>query len=344
MASLPFVSEYLETLPFSARVLTVIGFFAAARPLYHLIKVLLDCYVYPGIPLSRFGPNKKDPSQASWALITGATDGIGKEFALQLASKGFNIVIASRTQSKLDQVKADIVTKGVAVKTVAIDFNKATEDDYARLGAAINDVPLSILVNNVGLSHNMPVAFADTSIEELESIAEVNVRATLRVTRLAVPILKANPRGLILNLGSFAGSVPTPLLTTYAGTKSFLIGFNRALNEELKRVGITSLLLNTYFVQTSMSKIRKSSWSVPTPSQYVSQVLSKLGRPGSAYQEDRKGREMTIWPQHALTEWAVREFVGLGRATKMSYKSQAVIRSKAIKRQQKIESEGKKGN
>lgn len=190
----------------------------------------------------------------------------------------------------------------------------------------------------------MPVAFADTSIEEMEAIAEVNVRATLRVTRIAVPVLKTNKPGLILNLGSFAGSVPTPLLATYAGTKSFLIGFNRALNEELKRVGVTSILLNTYFVQTSMSKIRKSSWSVPTPAQYVGQVLKRLGRAGSAYQEDRTGREMTIWPQHALTEWAVREFVGLGRATKMSYKSQAVIRSKAIKRQQKEQGsvEGKK--
>lgn len=263
---------------------------------------------------------------------------------MQLARKGFNVLLASRTQSKLDDVKAQVIAQGVQAQTVAIDFNKASEADYARLASAVNAVPLSILVNNVGLSHNMPVAFADTSIEEMEAIAEVNVRATLRVTRIAVPVLKTNKPGLILNLGSFAGSVPTPLLATYAGTKSFLIGFNRALNEELKRVGVTSILLNTYFVQTSMSKIRKSSWSVPTPAQYVGQVLKRLGRAGSAYQEDRTGREMTIWPQHALTEWAVREFVGLGRATKMSYKSQAVIRSKAIKRQQKEQGsvEGKK--
>lgn len=332
-----------DQLPLPARVLTIVGFFTAARPFYNLLKTLLDCYVYPAtVRLSTYGPNKAEPAKASWALITGATDGIGKEFALQLAGKGFNIVLASRTQSKLDEVKAQVVTQGVNAKTVAIDFNKASDADYARLEAAVKEVPLAILVNNVGLSHEMPVAFADTSIEEMEAIAEVNVRATLRVTRLAVPLLKANKRGLILNLGSFAGSVPTPLLATYAGTKSFLIGFNRALNEELKRIGVTSLLLNTYFVQTSMSKIRKSSWSVPTPAQYVGQVLKKLGRPGSAYQEDRRGREMTIWPQHALTEWAVREFIGLGRATGMSYKSQLAIRSKALKRQQKIGSGEKK--
>lgn len=205
------------------------------------------------------------------------------------------------------------------MKTVAIDFSQATDDDYDRLEKDISGLKVSILVNNVGMSHDKPVLFAQTPVAELESIAEINVRATLRVTRLAVPVLTANKRSLILNLGSFAGSIPTPLLATYAGTKSFLIGWNRALNEELRRAGCTSLVLNTYFVSTAMSKIRKSSWSVPTPKQYVAQVLAKLGRPGSAYQEDRKGREMTIWPQHAITEWAVREIVGLGRATSWSY-------------------------
>lgn len=126
------------------------------------------------------------------------------------------------------------------------------------------------------------------------------------------------------------------MLSTYAGTKAFLIGFNRALSYEVASKGVTSLLLNTYFVSTAMSKIRRSSWSVPTPKQYVAQTLAKLGRPGSCYQEDRRGREMTVWPQHALTEWAVREFVGLGRASGMSLKSQKVIRAKAIKREERL--------
>lgn len=174
------------------------------------------------------------------------------------------------------------------------------------------------------MSHSIPVLFSQTDVQEIEAITQINVRATLRVSRIAVPLLMKNAsskgkKSLILNLGSFAGSVPTPLLATYAGSKSFLIGWNRALNEELNRVGVTSLLLNTFLISTAMSKIRKSSWSVPTPKQYVAQVLAKIGRNGSAYQEDRRGREMTIWPQHALVEWAVRELMGIGRATAYSY-------------------------
>lgn len=325
-------------MPLPARILSVVGLFTIVAPFYRLLRVLLDVYVLPGIPLSTFQPNSSHRDQATWALITGATDGIGKEFALQLAKKGFNVVLASRTQSKLDSVKQEVTAAapGAQVKTVAIDFSKAEDADYARLEKEVQSVPLAILVNNVGMSHNKPVLFAQSPVDELEAITEINVRATLRVTRLAVPHLQRNKRSLILHLGSFAGSIPTPLLATYTGTKAFLIGWNRALNEELRRDGVTSLLLNTYFVSTAMSKIRKSSWSVPTPKQYVSQVLRKLGRPGSCYQEDRRGREMTVWPQHALTEWAVRELVGLGRATKMSYSAQLDIRKRAIRREERM--------
>lgn len=320
------------------------GLFALLRPFFRLASILLDCYIIPGIPLTTFGANPCDRSKATWALVTGATDGIGKEFAFQLAKKGFNVVLASRTQSKLDTVRQEIVaaSSGTNIKTIAIDFSQATDEDYARLEAELDTIPLGVLVNNVGLSHDKPVLFAETDVKELEAIAAINVRATLRVTRLALSKLERQQRSLILHLGSFAGSIPTPLLATYAGSKAFLIGFNRALSEEVGRKGVTSLLLNTYFVSTAMSKIRKSSWSVPTPAQYVAQVLTHLGRPGSSYQEDRRGREMTVWPQHALTEWVVREFVGLGRATKMSYGAQQSIRKRALKREQRFQNS--KGN
>lgn len=107
-------------------------------------------------------------------------------------------------------------------------------------------------------------------------------------------------------MGSFAGQVPTPLLATYSGTKSFLISFSQTLGEELRRSKIDVQCLNTYFVVSNMSKIRRSSSMIPTPRQYVQQVLSKIGRNGGAI---GRAYTMTIWPMHALVDWAIQTFV-----------------------------------
>lgn len=110
-----------------------------------------------------------------------------------------------------------------------------------------------------------------------------------------------------MNVGSFAGQFPTPLLSTYSGTKSFLIAFSQALGEELRRSKIDVQCLNTYFVVSNMSKIRKSSSIIPTPRQYVQKVLSKIGRSGGAVS---RPYTMTIWPMHAIIDWALQAFVG----------------------------------
>lgn len=109
-------------------------------------------------------------------------------------------------------------------------------------------------------------------------------------------------RGLILNLGSFSGQFPVPLLTTYAGTKTFLIGYSQALGEELRRSKVVVQNLNTYFVVSNLSGIRRSSFVIPTAKQYVGSVLGKIGRQGGAV-----GRpyNMTPYPAHALIDWLV---------------------------------------
>lgn len=125
------------------------------------------------------------------------------------------------------------------------------------------------------------------------------------------PVFDQSPfsrkRGLILNVGSFAGQFPTPLLTTYSGTKSFLIAFSQALGEELRRSKIDVQCLNTYFVVSNMSKIRKSTSSIPLPRPYVQRVLSKIGRSGGAI---NRPYTMTVWPMHAIIDWAVQTFIG----------------------------------
>lgn len=314
--------------------LALIGALTTGTFVLRLVQLFADVYVLPGKPVSKFGANKKDYHKASWAVVTGATDGIGREFAIQLAKKGFNILLVSRSPEKLGSVAAEIeaASPGVRTKTQAIDFGLGDERQYEGLEHTVKDLNIGVLVNNVGKSHNMPVTFAETTEEEMEDIIEINVVSVLRVSRMIVPGMVSRKRGLILNLGSFAGQVTTPMLATYAGSKSFLSGWSQALGEELSHSGVEVSLLNTYFVVSNLSKIRKSSAMIPTPKQYVAQVLKTIGRNGGAV-----GRPYTAtpWPMHALVDWATTFVLPRGWLLRYTYGQQVATRKRAIRKAEK---------
>ncbi|KAK5806155.1 hypothetical protein VI817_000413 [Penicillium citrinum] len=228
--------------------------------------------------LRSFGP------PGSWAVVTGASDGLGKEFALQLAKAKFNIVLVSRTESKLVTLSEEITKQypNVQTKILAMDFSRNSDADYTALSALVSDLDVSILVNNVGLSHSIPVPFAQTPASEMADIITINCTGTLRVTQLVVPGMVQRRRGLILTMGSFGGLLPTPLLATYSGSKAFLQQWSTALGGELASYGIEVELVQAYLITSAMSKIRRASASIPTPRAFVRSVLSKIGRSGGS--------------------------------------------------------------
>ncbi|KAJ5993942.1 hypothetical protein N7451_009666 [Penicillium sp. IBT 35674x] len=189
-----------------ALLLLATGGLAIACKVWTFVRVLLSLFVLPGKPLRSFGP------PGSWAVVTGASDGLGKEFALQLARAKFNIVLVSRTESKLIALGEEITKQFPAVqtKTLAMDFSKNADEDYAALSKLVSDLDVSILVNNVGQSHSIPVPFAQTPASEMADIITINCTGTLRVTQLVVPGMIQRHRGLVLTMGSFGGLLPTP--------------------------------------------------------------------------------------------------------------------------------------
>jgi 17beta-estradiol 17-dehydrogenase / very-long-chain 3-oxoacyl-CoA reductase len=243
-------------------------------------------------------------------LITGASDGIGKEFALSLAAKGYNLILVSRTSSKLESLSADITSKygpKISIKTLAMDFSQNQDSDYAALKKLIEGLDISILINNVGLSHSIPVPFVETPHKEMVDIIMINCMATLRVTQLVTPGMISRKRGLIMTMASFGGAFPTPLLATYSGSKAFLQQWSTALGSELEPLGVRVQCIQSHLITTAMSKIRKSSALVPNPKQFVRAVLSKIGRSGGA-----QGIAFTSSPywSHGLMHWFLSRFVG----------------------------------
>ncbi|KAF2731644.1 NAD(P)-binding protein [Polyplosphaeria fusca] len=294
-------SPFKQALVFA---LVLAGAVTIVRPVWSFFTVLLSLFVLPGKSLTDFGP------KGSWALITGASDGIGKEFALALAAKGYSLVLVSRTESKLVSLAAEIASQHngkVSTKTLAMDFASNLDADYSTLKKLIEGLDISILVNNVGLSHSIPVPFVETEQKEMTDIIMINCLATLRVTQLIAPGMISRKRGLILTMASFGGAFPTPLLATYSGSKAFLQQWSTALGSELEKHGVTVECVQSHLITTSMSKIKKSSALVPNPKQFVRAVLGKLGQPGGA-----QGIAYTSSPywSHGLMHWFLSYFVG----------------------------------
>ncbi|KAI0259165.1 3-ketoacyl-CoA reductase [Gloeopeniophorella convolvens] len=296
------VKAQLDAYPCVALGLQLLGALSVATGLFNAFSFSLGTFVLPGISLKKFGAKK-----GAWAVVTGASDGIGREFAVQLAKAGFNVLLAARNQAKLDAVVDEIAKagSGVQAKTFIIDFAAADEARWDALLEELKPIEAGVLVNNVGVSNELPADFVDTPTEELTSIVNVNIAATLRVTSLVAPAMASRKRGLILNIGSFAGAVPTPMLSVYSGSKAFLRTWSGALAAELAPKGVVVEHVNTYFVISAMSKIRKASTLIPTPKAYVRTVLAKLA-PGNStpyWSHALLAKGMDILPAKAILNY-----------------------------------------
>ncbi|KAF9460745.1 3-ketoacyl-CoA reductase [Collybia nuda] len=287
--------------PYILLFLLALGSYSVARVIFQSLHVFLETFVLPGISLQRFGA-----STGAWAVVTGASDGIGKEFAFQLARARFNILLVARNQALLDATASEIekIYPGVLTATHSIDFAKNNGNAYESLAKELTGKDIGILVNNVGKSHLMPAYLVDTPEDEITDIVAINVNATLRVTHAVLPGMIQRKRGLILNIGSFAGAIPSPMLATYSGTKAFLATFTSALAEEVKSHHIIVEHVNTYFVVSKLSKIRKSSALIPQPAPYVRSVLSKIGRACGAGYSGRPATSTPYW-SHALLDYGI---------------------------------------
>jgi len=188
-----------------------------------------------------------------------------------------------------------------------MDYAANRDADFDALKQLIADLDVSILINNVGLSHDIPVPFLHTDPKEMRDIITINCLGTLRTTAIVAPKLVANRRGLILTMASFGGVFPTPLLATYSGSKAFLQQWGTALGAELAPHNVTVQVVQSHLVTSAMSKIRRSSAMVPTPKAFVRACLGRVGRSGGSQGIAYTG---TPWWAHGFMQWGIVTFAG----------------------------------
>nr|XP_033325770.1 inactive hydroxysteroid dehydrogenase-like protein 1 [Megalopta genalis]XP_033325771.1 inactive hydroxysteroid dehydrogenase-like protein 1 [Megalopta genalis]XP_033325772.1 inactive hydroxysteroid dehydrogenase-like protein 1 [Megalopta genalis]XP_033325773.1 inactive hydroxysteroid dehydrogenase-like protein 1 [Megalopta genalis]XP_033325774.1 inactive hydroxysteroid dehydrogenase-like protein 1 [Megalopta genalis] len=218
-----------------------------------------------------------------WAVVTGSTDGIGKAYAKELAARGVNLVLISRSLEKLEKTKDEILRErsGIEVKIIVADFSKGREI-YQKLKEQLEDVPVGILVNNVGMMYSYPMYLGEVPEDELWDIISLNVGATTLMTRLLIGKMQKRGKGAIVNISSGSELQPMPLMTVYAATKLYIRSFSEAIRSEYSRFGLTVQHLTPFFVNTKMNaysnKLQVTSILVPNATTYAKNAINTLGK------------------------------------------------------------------
>jgi short-subunit dehydrogenase len=174
--------------------------------------------------------------RGKWALVTGASSGIGVALARELAKQGANLILTARRRERLETLAAEVGAKGIATRIVVADLNDtaAPQQIYdATEGAGLT---VDILINNAGLGQYGP--FYSSRFEQDVSQVRVNCEAVMRVSRLFVERMIERRRGWILITSSVASFQPLPYLSIYAATKAFDRLFALGLAEEVAGFGV----------------------------------------------------------------------------------------------------------
>lgn len=183
------------------------------------------------------------------ALVTGASAGIGREFAKQLAASCERMILVGRRQKRLQQLADELTDQGVSSQLLAVDLESDTGLNEVTQAIAAAE-PLDYLVNNAGFT--IIGAFDSLPLEKQLSMVQVHIKATMALVHAALPAMKSANRGSIINVSSMCTFTPYVDVAVYGGTKAFLHNFSGALCEELKDTGITVQCLVPGFTHTEL--------------------------------------------------------------------------------------------
>jgi short-subunit dehydrogenase len=197
-------------------------------------------------------PETGEKTRAGLALITGASSGIGAEFARQLARKGYSLVLVARRQDRLEERAADHAARyGIDADVIAADL--ATPEGVAAVAKRLAEGDVDMLVNSAGFG--TLGEFAGLPQErEMEEI-DVNVKALVALTHAALGPMVERGSGTIINLGSVGSFTPCPYMSTYTATKAFVLFFSESVHEEVRGKGVTVTCLCPGFVKSGFQQV-----------------------------------------------------------------------------------------
>jgi len=271
--------EIMTFISFCGSVATIVGTIALTKLAYDATFVLWLHFLRPS-QLHKY----RDANLSSWALVTGASDGIGLELARELLAQGFNVLVHGRNKTKLEGVKKSLLEQHPTRSVEIIVADAADPNtDYNAIVNKANSVsgPLTVLINCVGGITTNPIYLPldHLSGAAIDTNIAINARFPTRLTSALLPTLKANSPSLIINAGSYAGIFGLPYIATYTSTKAYIHTFTRALRAELECDGFYDVeVLGSLIGDTASSRneAANNGLKVSAPS-CAKGMLAKVG-------------------------------------------------------------------
>ena len=245
---------------------------------------------------------------AGWrtALVTGASSGIGRAFAVALSKRGLDVVIVARRQDRLEELAKEIGPDKAELLVADLADPAGLAAVEARL--ADGSRPVDVLVNAAGFGTSGRFSESKVDVEQQE--IDVNITALVRLSRAAVPGMVERRTGAVVNVSSIAGEQPLPWWTTYAATKAYVTSFSRGLASELRGTGVRVLTLMPGFTRTEFHTTANDDLSrqlIPSPvwmtaDTVAESALRSLGRgrsesiPGLRYRFVALMSRLSPWP------------------------------------------------
>jgi short-subunit dehydrogenase len=252
----------------------------------------------------------------SYALITGASSGIGECFASALAGRGHNLVLTARSEGKLGELAADLVRR-YSVKVEVISSDLSLRDAAPQLAAALKEknLEVNLLVNNAAFGARGE--FWKLPLDRQMAMVRLNVNALAELTYLLLPAMVARGEGAIINVSSTVSFQPTAYTSTYAATKAFVTSFSMGLAEEVRPLGIRVVTLcpgstRTNFFEAGNYGVRNMPGGMQEPREVVEEALRALDRGGGLVVPRLLNKSMIFvqrfCPRETVAKFAARIF------------------------------------
>lgn len=237
------------------------------------------------------------------ALVTGASRGIGRAIALELAQNGVKrLLLVARDRQRLAELATEIEALEVDVVTLAIDLTQPIKINIAIAQAWRAYGPIDLLINCAGVAHQTP--FLQSKISDVQEEIALNVMGLYTITRLVARRMATRQQGTIVNVSSLMGKIAAPTMSTYSATKFAILGLTQALRSELSQHNIRVVALLPTLTETDMTRdLHLFRWVMPMTAEQVAQVLIKGLRKNST--------EILVGWQSHLAIWCSRLAPGL---------------------------------